>query len=1008
MKLDLKTRLLFLIIVPLFFVILLSSLVLLEIYNDKKNLDFTKHHILEAEAISNVAHYMQIERGIVSGLLASKKFDKKSEELLVARDNLNSAIKEAKAVISLCKECENNNNTLLFLDKLLLRSGLDFSNISTVDARAYYTKKIAFFNDLIKTTASLMDDRENRNYIQAYSYLSSAKEALGQTRAILVELFTSEEYLDDPFTSFKEALRVYYLDTKNFKTTAPKDLLGFYDETFKGQEVDKTFKMIETALEKRYESNLGIEPSYWFNQSSQSINLLKKVEDRLFLKVKNLIKEKLDSVSYKLATLISFLIISAIFVTFLVVLMVKKILFSAKSLAKEYDDSQVILEQYKLTVDGGFIVSKTDADGVITYVNDEFCKLSGYSKEELIGQPHNIVRHPDMAKEVFADLWHTIKDLKKSWSGEIKNLSKDGSSQWLKAIINPILDSEGNVVEYIGMRTDITQQKEITNYFQNQLKISTKNFDCSIHLSKEYERAMDSSTILSRVDKDGNITYANDKFLEISGYTIDELVGKSHTITGCADYNDEGYENIWKTVSSGAIWQGVVQSRTKSGKDFWAKTTIVPIKDLYDEIVEYLIIKFDITEIIEQRKEFERLAKTDPLTGCGNRFRLNYDMQELENISVAVFNIDNFRQINDFYGHQFGDLIIKSTANKIYDLFLQDENFRFYRLQGDEFIAIAINYSRELLIKKVKKILAAIKEKFIIKGEEMLISCSCGISFEDKEHLLSTANMALNVAKKSNVDFLIYSEEISLNRQYENNIIWTKKLSEAIKQDNLTTYYQPIVNNSDLSYEKYECLVRMKDGDKIVSPFFFLDVAKQTRQYFDITKTVLYQAFELFKEKDVDFSINLSILDIMEPRIANYILDMLREYDIGSRVVFEIVESEYMDNFTKVLEFIREVKKYNCKVAIDDFGTGYSNFEYLIKLKADYLKIDGSIIKNIDKDENAYLVVSTIVEFSKKLGMKTIAEFVENEEIFKIVKELGIDYSQGYCFSEPKEDLQTS
>jgi len=190
-----------------------------------------------------------------------------------------------------------------------------------------------------------------------------------------------------------------------------------------------------------------------------------------------------------------------------------------------------------------------------------------------------------------------------------------------------------------------------------------------------------------------------------------------------------------------------------------------------------------------------------------------------------------------------------------------------------------------------------------------------------------------------------------------------------------------------------------------VAPFFFLEVAKQTRQYFDITKTVLYQAFEMFKEKDVEFSINLSILDIVEPKISKYILSMLKKYDIGPRVVFEIVESEYMENFEGVMNFIGEVKKYNCKIAIDDFGTGYSNFEYLIKLKADYLKIDGSIIKNIDKDENAYLVVSTIVEFSKKLGMKTIAEYVESEEIFKIVKELGIDYSQGYYFSEPKEEI---
>ncbi len=161
----------------------------------------------------------------------------------------------------------------------------------------------------------------------------------------------------------------------------------------------------------------------------------------------------------------------------------------------------------------------------------------------------------------------------------------------------------------------------------------------------------------------------------------------------------------------------------------------------------------------------------------------------------------------------------------------------------------------------------------------------------------------------------------------------------------------------------------------------------------------------MFKDKDAEFSINLSINDILEPQISEYLIMMLKRYGIGSKIVFEIVESEYIEKFEDVMAFITKVKKYDCKIAIDDFGTGYSNFEYLIKLKADYLKIDGSLIKNIDKDKNAYLVVSTIVDFSKKLGMKTVAEFVESEDIFKIVKELGVDYSQGYYFQQPQKDI---
>ena len=370
---------------------------------------------------------------------------------------------------------------------------------------------------------------------------------------------------------------------------------------------------------------------------------------------------------------------------------------------------------------------------------------------------------------------------------------------------------------------------------------------------------------------------------------------------------------------------------------------------------------------------------------------------------MAIFNLDNFRQINDFYGHEFGNKIIISIADKIYKLIEDDKNLRFYRLQGDEFVILSSTYSKYSFESIVKSVLTSINENIFIDEEQILASCSCGISFEDKEHLLSSANMALKIAKKSNMDYLLYDETKSLNKLYEENIHWAKKLSDAIKKDDIISYYQPIVNNTTLNYDKYECLVRMRDGDKIIAPFFFLEIAKQTRQYFDITKAVIYQSFEMFKDKDLEFSVNLSIKDILETQIYEYIFEMLETYDIGSKVVFEIVESESIENFDGVINFINHVKKYKCKIAIDDFGTGYSNFEYLIKLKADFLKIDGSLIKNLERDENARIVVSTIVEFSKKLGMKTIAEFVENEEIFNIVKEMGIDYSQGYFFSMPIE-----
>jgi len=860
MNLNLKSKLLFLSIVPLLFVIVLSFIILLELFNNNKNLEHTKYRILEAEAISKVIHYMQIERGLTAGFIASDNLNSKDDILLSAMENVDKSIDRAKFLF--LHITKNSNRYIInILDSVKSnRKSIYLLNMPISEAKSYYTKNIADLLAFIKTIPTTMDDKENRTYIAAYNHLSASKEALGQIRAALNEVFTTNIFLDNLFFSFAGNLEIYNSNASGFELIAPKKLLIFHNHNFTNSVVEDTFEMMQTAIDNKNSGDFNISAQNWFDKSTKSINLLKETEDELFKNVNKLINEKLDLIFYEMTLLISFLALSAILVTILMVLIIKKILSSTNTLEREYGDSLLLLEQYKTAVDKSFIVTKTNAKGIITYVNDEFCKISGYSKEELLGKAHSIVRHPDTPKETFKSLWHTIKDLKQPWSGEIQNRNKNGTSYWVKAIINPIMDSTGKVVEYIGIRSNITEIKN-------------------------------ASTI-------------------------------------------------------------------------------------------------------------------DFMTGYGNRTKLNSDINKLQNISLAIFNLDNFRQINDFYGHEFGNKIIISIADKIFSLIADDEHLRFYRLQGDEFVILSTAYSKYAFESIVKSVLTTVNERMEIDEEQILTSCSCGISFEDKEHLLSSANMALKIAKKSNTNFLVYNEDISLNNEYKNNLHWAKKLSDAIKKDNIITYYQPIVNNSNLVYEKYESLVRMRDGDKIISPFFFLEVAKQTRQYFDITRAVIRQSFEMFKDKDVEFSINLSIKDILEIQMSEYILNMLERYNIGSRVVFEIVESESIENFEGVIHFINQVKKHNCKIAIDDFGTGYSNFEYLIKLKADFLKIDGSLIKNLDKDKNALVVVSTIVEFSKKLGMKTIAEFVENEEIFKIVKDLGIDYSQGYYFSQPLESIR--
>ena len=539
----------------------------------------------------------------------------------------------------------------------------------------------------------------------------------------------------------------------------------------------------------------------------------------------------------------------------------------------------------------------------------------------------------------------------------------------------------------------------------NKIDKTNKELQNNFAVLKSHQIAMDESSIVTKSDLSGRITYANDNFLKVTGYKRDEVIGKSHSIVRHPENSKEIFKDLWATIKAKKIWHGRLINRGKLD-DYWVDLTILPILDDEQNIVEYIAVRYDITKMVLQKEELDNIANTDSLTGLGSRYKLIEDIKKSSRPSLALINIDSFSEVNDFYGHEKGDQVIIQLASIVEEI-TKEYGYLTYHLQGDEFVIFSQDSDRNTFSSNILLVADKISKKSIYVGEEQVhLNYSTAVSFEAKEKILSTADMALKVAKKDNRDFVAYSDDISLNDEYKNNIEWSKKIKNAIENDRIIPVFQPIVNNSNGAYEKYESLVRLIDEDgKMISPYFFLDISKKTKQYNHITRIMIQKSFDKFKDEEVEFSINLTIEDIIEEQINEFIFNMLEKYKIGERVVFEIVESESIKNFEQVLSFIDKVKSYKCKIAIDDFGTGYSNFEYLLKLNADYIKIDGSMIKDIDKSKEAQTVVETIVGFAKNMGIKTIAEFVENEAILNKVKEMGIDYSQGYHFSPPKIEL---
>lgn len=417
-----------------------------------------------------------------------------------------------------------------------------------------------------------------------------------------------------------------------------------------------------------------------------------------------------------------------------------------------------------------------------------------------------------------------------------------------------------------------------------------------------------------------------------------------------------------------------------------------------------------ITEIDSMQNVFNHMLDSleyqfyhDELTTLPNRKKLIETLSLEDDAILMILNIDKFQHINDLYGDKVGNDIIKNTALIIKENVSKDA--LLFKLHADEY---ALYLPIEGVYEEIKALalhLANCIENhiFTINDNEIYINATIGVAY-GTSYLLNNADMALKLAKKKRKKYLIYESSMNIEHDYEQNLKWSKKIKDAIENNRIEPLFQPIVDTKTSKIVKYEALMRMIDEKgEYLSPIHFLELAKKNKLYPKLTKIIVEKTFEIFKNKDAQVAINLSVHDILNEDVYSTIIEKLYEYKLGDKIVFELIESDGIENYKEVIEFINEVKKTGAKISIDDFGTGYSNFEYIMKLKVDYIKIDASMIKDIDKNINSQMVTETIIDFARKMNIQTIAEFVHSQSVFDVVKEMGIDFAQGYFFGKPQK-----
>lgn len=419
--------------------------------------------------------------------------------------------------------------------------------------------------------------------------------------------------------------------------------------------------------------------------------------------------------------------------------------------------------------------------------------------------------------------------------------------------------------------------------------------------------------------------------------------------------------------------------------------------------------QLEIEKLLSERtSELDKLLGTDEITGLPNKTRLYFELGKCGSCSLVLVNIDNFDHINSTYGFEIGDKVLYGVARYLEKLV--PERSTLYRLPSDEMAFLVPGSDRQKIEDFAGSILKGISHhRVAVDDIEMHITCTIGIALGGGRQMLTDAHIAMKEIREVGKNrYCVFDPGRStLQSLQKNNIEWFRKIRKALESELVVPFFQPIVNNQTGRIEKYECLARIIENDRIITPNFFIDPARLVGMLPDITRMMISRSFASFAGRSDEFSVNITEYDLKDGYLIDFIRSQLEKHQIApNRVVLEILENISAQGSEDALKQLTTLKEMGLKLALDDFGSEKSNFHRLQELNVDFIKIDGAFIKNLARNDNCYKITKTIKSMAESLEAKVIAEFVCDEEVFNKVKELGIEFSQGYYFGAPREKIE--
>lgn len=422
-------------------------------------------------------------------------------------------------------------------------------------------------------------------------------------------------------------------------------------------------------------------------------------------------------------------------------------------------------------------------------------------------------------------------------------------------------------------------------------------------------------------------------------------------------------------------------------------------EDKYEKSNEALILS---------NKALERQLMVDSFTELYNLRTLRKHTNDMITPKLILVDIDDFRRINEYYSQKTIEMILMYMKNTLVSFCAKHSEFNMkaYCTSSNQFGLLEeapLDTERyEALASELVKLFKGVRIK--INNEFGYVEFSCTIGFSLEEYnIYETAITALRRAREAQKDYLCYFKILGENEIFKKQLEGSSFIKKALEEDMVVPFFQPIFDvNCDIV--KYECLVRIVNANgTVILPYMFLDISRRIKRYAEIEKILIKKSFDAIENTQHTISINLSSHDMTDGDVSKFIIEEITKRNNAHKIIFEILENENIEHIQRIENFIKHVKSMGVRIAIDDFGSGYSNFSYMLTLKPDYIKLDGSLIKNIHKDTNSFAIVSAIMVFAKKLGIGTIAEFVHSKEVFDTCVNLGVDEFQGFYLGEPKD-----